>query len=141
MLPTMTPDSTPSNALSAIRMLRSVGGALFDQVALHAQLAQVEWVEEKNHLLKVLVGAVLGFACLLFIMLSTGVLVMALCWETAYRIPAATALGRGGLFPSISALAGGRGLRAIYRGYRDMFDAECAPLHKGGARQVMSNPS
>jgi hypothetical protein len=114
-------------------MLRSAGGALFDQVALHAQLVQVDWVQEQNRMLKMLVGAVLGFACLLCIMLSTGVLVMALCWETASRIPAATAFGRGGLFPSISALAGGRGLRAICRGYRDMFDAECAPLHKGGA--------
>jgi uncharacterized membrane protein YqjE len=88
----MTPDSTRINALGAIRMVRSAGGALFDQLALHGQLAQVEWVEEKNRLLKMLVGAVLGFACLLCIMLSVGVLVMALCWETVYRIPAATAL-------------------------------------------------
>jgi uncharacterized membrane protein YqjE len=88
----MTPDSTRINALGAIRMIRSAGGALFDQLALHGQLAQVEWVEEKNRLLKMLVGAVLGFACLLCIMLSVGVLVMALCWETVYRIPAATAL-------------------------------------------------
>jgi uncharacterized membrane protein YqjE len=88
----MTPDPTAINALSAIRTLRSAGGALFDQVALHGQLAQVEWGEEKNRLLKMLVGAVLGFACLLCVMLSLGVLALALCWETVYRIPAAAVL-------------------------------------------------
>ena len=70
----MTPDSTAINALDAIRTLRSAGGALLDQVALHGQLAQVEWGEEKNRLLKMLVGALLGFACLLCVMLSLGAL-------------------------------------------------------------------
>jgi hypothetical protein len=72
VLSTMTPDSTAINALNAIRTLSSAGGALFDQVALHGQLAQVEWGEEKNRLLKMLVGAVLGFASLLCVMLSLG---------------------------------------------------------------------
>jgi len=89
---TMTPDSTPINALGAIRILRSAGGALLDQLALYAQLAQVEWGEEKTRLMKMLVGAVLGFACILCMMLSLGAVVMALCWETTYRIPAVTAL-------------------------------------------------
>ena len=88
----MTPDSTAINALNAIRTLRSAGGALFDQVALHGQLAQVEWGEEKNRLLKMLVGAVLGFAGLLCVILSLGALALALCWETVYRIPVAAVL-------------------------------------------------
>jgi len=88
----MTPDSTAINALNAIRTVRSAGGALFDQVALHGQLAQVEWGEEKNRLLKMLVGAVLGFACLLCVMLSLGAVALALCWEMAYRIPVAAVL-------------------------------------------------
>ena len=92
MLPTMTSDSTAINPIGAIRILRSAGGALLDQVALHGQLAQVEWGEEKNRLLKMLVGALLGFACLLCVMLSAGALVLVLCWETGYRIPAAAAL-------------------------------------------------
>ena len=92
MSATVTPDSPPINALGALRILRSAGGALLDQLALHAQLAQVEWGEEKTRLVKMLVGAVLGFACVLCVMLSLGALVMALCWETAYRIPAAAAL-------------------------------------------------
>jgi uncharacterized membrane protein YqjE len=89
----MVSDSTSIiNALGAIRILRSAGGALFDQIALHGQLAQVEWDEEKNRLLKMLAGAVLGLACLLCVMLTVGALVLALCWETVYRVPAATAL-------------------------------------------------
>ena len=88
----MTPDSTAINAMRAIRTLRSAGGALFDQVALHGQLAQVEWGEEKNRLLKMLVGAVLGFAGLLCVILSLGALALALWWETVYRIPVAAVL-------------------------------------------------
>jgi uncharacterized membrane protein YqjE len=111
----MTSDSTAINALGVIRILRSAGGALFDQVALHGQLAQVEWDDEKNRLLKMLVGAVLGLACLLCVMLSVGALVLALCWETVYRAPAATvlvglyALGTGFMwrrFTDLSALGG-----------------------------------
>jgi uncharacterized membrane protein YqjE len=111
----MMPESTAINALGAIRILRSAGGALFDQVALHGQLAQVEWDAEKNRLLKMLVGAVLCVACLLCVMLSVGALVLALCWETVYRIPAAAALvglyavGTGfawSRFATLSALSG-----------------------------------
>jgi uncharacterized membrane protein YqjE len=111
----MTPDSPPIDALAAIRLLRSAGGALFDQLALHGQLAQVEWVEEKNRLLKMLAGAILGFACFQCIMLAVGALLLAVCWETVYRIPAAAALvGLYGLgagfawhrFTALSALSG-----------------------------------
>lgn len=111
----MRPDSPAINPLGAIRLLHSARGALFDQLALHGQLAQVEWVEEKSRLLKMLVGAVLSFACFLCIMLSVGGLLLALCWETEYRIPAAAALvGLYGLgaglawrrFSAMSALSG-----------------------------------
>jgi uncharacterized membrane protein YqjE len=88
----MPPDSPGISALAAIRLVRSAGGALVDQLVLHGQLAQLEWVEEKSRLVKMLVGAVLGFACFLCIMLSAGGLLLALCWETVYRIPAAAAL-------------------------------------------------
>lgn len=88
----MIPEPTAINALGAIRILRSAGGALVDQLALYGQLAQVEWGEEKSRLLKMLVGAVLGFAFLLCVLLSLGALVLALCWETPYRIPAASVL-------------------------------------------------
>jgi uncharacterized membrane protein YqjE len=110
-LPAVTGDSPPINALGAIRVLRSAGGALFDQLALHGQLAQVEWIEERNRLVKMLVGAVLGFACFLCLMLSVGTLLLALYWETAYRLPAAAAvvalygLGAGWAWRRFTALA------------------------------------
>jgi uncharacterized membrane protein YqjE len=116
MQPTMRPDSPAIDALGAIRLLHSAGGALLDQLILHGQLARVEWVEEKNRLLQMLVGAILGFACLLCIMLAAGGLLLALCWETVYRIPvAATLLSLYGLgaalawrrFSALSALSSG----------------------------------
>lgn len=78
--------------LDAVRILRSAGGALFDQARLHSQLAGVEWEEEKRRLLKMLAAALLGFACLLCALLFAGGLVLAATWETAYRVPALAAL-------------------------------------------------
>jgi len=86
------PDSTEINPLDAIRILRSAGKPLFAQAALYGQLARVEWAEEKNRLMKMLVIALLGFASLLCVMLFLGALLLAYSWETEYRIPAVMAL-------------------------------------------------
>jgi uncharacterized membrane protein YqjE len=67
--------------------LRRACRALFSQAALHGQLARIEWAEEKNRLLKIFVAALLGFACLLCIMLLTAVLALMFSWATEYRIP------------------------------------------------------
>jgi len=85
-------DSAAFNPLDAIRLLRSAGKSLFAQLALHGQLALVEWAEEKDRLLKMLIVALLGFACVLCFMVLGGALVLALFWETAYRIPAAVSV-------------------------------------------------
>ena len=78
--------------LEALRLLRSAGGALLAQAALHGQLARVEWVLEKQRLLKLCFAALLGFACLLCAMLFLGVAVLACSWETPYRFHAIAAL-------------------------------------------------
>lgn len=85
-------DATAIHPLTVLRLLRSAGGALFAQAALHGQLARVEWAEEKRRLGQMLVVTLLGFACLLCAMLLVTALVLALSWETAYRIPALIAL-------------------------------------------------
>ena len=78
--------------LHAIRLLRTAGRALFAQAALHGQLLGVEWAEEKNRLLKMLLATVLGFACLLCVMLFSGMLLLTISWDTGYRIPILAAL-------------------------------------------------
>ena len=78
--------------LHAIRIVRAAGNALFSQVALHGQLLRVEWAEEKNRLLKMLLVTLLGFACLLCVMFFSGMLLLAISWDTGYRIPAFAAL-------------------------------------------------
>jgi len=91
--PSQQPSGTINiDLLNAIHILRSAGGALFAQAALHGQLIQVEWAEEKSRLLKMLVITLLGFACLVCVMLFVGTLVLAFSWETAYRIPAVMVL-------------------------------------------------
>jgi uncharacterized membrane protein YqjE len=78
--------------LNAVRILNQAGGALWVQALLHGQLAQVEWEEEKNRLLKMLALTLLGFACLLSAALFAGGLLLAAAWDTAYRIPAGAGL-------------------------------------------------
>lgn len=78
--------------LGALRILRSAGGDLLTQASLYAQLARVEWEEEKRRLQKMLLASLFGFACLLCLMLFVGALVMVLVWDTGYRVPAVLAM-------------------------------------------------
>ncbi|MGH8106145.1 MAG: phage holin family protein [Arenimonas sp.] len=89
------PDSTDQDSprrsidpLNAIRLLRSAGSALCEQAGLYGQLARVEWAEEKKRLLKMLAATLAGMIFLLCTLLFVGVLVLALSWDTAYRIHA-----------------------------------------------------
>lgn len=68
------------------------GRALFIQALLHAQLAGIEWEQEKHRLLKMLAIALLGFACVICLMLFAGGLVLAATWETPHRMPAIACL-------------------------------------------------
>lgn len=94
--------------LDAVRVLQAAGGALFAQALLHAELAGVEWEEEKNRLARMLAIALLGFACLLCTLLFAGALALAATWETPYRVPMLAAL----------VLASGSGTFAAWRRFR-----------------------
>ena len=82
----------PLQAIRAIRILQSAGGALFEQLVLHGKLAQIEWALEKGRLMRMLGTALLGYTLLSCALIFSGALVLARCWETVYRIPAAAAL-------------------------------------------------
>ena len=68
-------------------LLHSAGHALLAQTALHGQLARVEWAEERNRLLHMLLTTLFGFACALTLLLLCNTLVLVLSWDTPYRIP------------------------------------------------------
>jgi uncharacterized membrane protein YqjE len=78
--------------MDALRLLLAAGGALFTQAGLHGQLAQLEWAAEKVRLQQMLLTGLLGFASLLSSMIFVGALVMAMSWDTAFRIPAIIAV-------------------------------------------------
>jgi uncharacterized membrane protein YqjE len=80
------------NPLEAVRILQSAGGALFDQLILHGKLLQIEWALERERLLQMLGTALVGYSFLSCALLFSGALVLACCWDTMYRIPAAAAL-------------------------------------------------
>jgi len=80
-------DAGAINPLQLLGVLRSAGGAFIAQASLHAQLAQVEWQEEKQRLRSMVVFTLMGFACFLCLIFFTGALVLAISWDTPYRIP------------------------------------------------------
>ena len=85
-------ESAGISPLAVIRVLRSGGKAILGQAALYGELACVEWAEEKIRLTKMFVIGMAAFACLLSVLLFTGVLVMAISWDTPYRIPSVVAM-------------------------------------------------
>lgn len=85
-------DSLIAESLDALRLLRSAGSELSTQAALHGQLMRVEWEEEKGRLLQMLAMMILAFVCGLCIFVFIGVLVLAISWDTAYRIHCLVAL-------------------------------------------------
>ncbi len=72
--------------------LRLAAATLFTRVSLHGQLARVEWAEEKNRLLSMLLVTLLGFASLLCVLLFAGALILAFTWNTEHRLQALIAL-------------------------------------------------
>jgi uncharacterized membrane protein YqjE len=74
------------NALSVGELLRSAAKALFAQGALHAELIKLEWAEEKHRLFLLLITLLAGTVFMLCTLLSVGTLVLALSWDTQYRV-------------------------------------------------------
>jgi uncharacterized membrane protein YqjE len=72
--------------LEAVRTLRSASGELLAQAMLQGALARLEWDEEINRLLNMLLFGLLGFACLLCMLLFAGGVALAATWETIYRM-------------------------------------------------------
>ncbi len=79
-------ESDGIDLLSTLRIVRSAGGALCTQASLYGKLARIEWLEEKNRLMKMILFGLIGFACTLCVMLFIGLLVLVLTWDTSYRI-------------------------------------------------------
>jgi uncharacterized membrane protein YqjE len=80
------------SVVDLIRLLRSGSGALFVQAALHGQLVQVEWAQEKHRFMQLMLITLAGFACLLCLLLAIGALLLALGWDTSFRWLIALAL-------------------------------------------------
>jgi uncharacterized membrane protein YqjE len=78
--------------VTVLSIVRDAGVTLLDQAALHAELLQVEWAEEKVRLARMATALLVGFACLLALMFALGVLLLAVYWETSLRVPAVAAL-------------------------------------------------
>ena len=85
-------DSIAISPLDAYRLLRRAGGALLTQATLHGELARVEWAQEKRRLLKMLGVVLLGLTALTCMMLFLGFMVLAISWDTPYRVAGVAAM-------------------------------------------------
>jgi len=86
------PRSTAGGALAALQILRLLGSAsetLFAQAGLHAQLARMEWQQEKHRLASMLILGVLAALCVGCVLLALGALALIVGWDSGYRIPIA----------------------------------------------------
>jgi len=90
--PGATIDAVSVRTAEVLRILRTAGGSLLLQAALYGQLLRVEWAEEKSRLLKLIMATLLGFVCLLGLLAALGALLLALFWDTPYRIAAVSVL-------------------------------------------------
>jgi uncharacterized membrane protein YqjE len=81
-------ESATIHPLEALRLLRVAGKTLLSQAGLHVELLRIEWTEEKLRLQRMLAVGLIGFACLLCVMLSVGGIALAISWNTPYRIVA-----------------------------------------------------
>jgi len=79
-------DDDSINPLDALRVLRSAGNTLGAQAGLYTELAKIEWAQEKARLARLLVVAAVAFICLFGAVLFAGILILALVWDTEYRI-------------------------------------------------------
>lgn len=80
------------NPLSALRLLRSAGGALCAQAELHSQLARVEWAEEKIRLARLAIAALAALVSAICLLLLGSLIALALSWNTPYQTPAVAAV-------------------------------------------------
>lgn len=74
--------------MGALRILRAAGGELLAQLSLYAQLARVEWEEERRRLQGMLLAGLFAFAFMLCLMLLFAALIMLIAWDGGYRVPA-----------------------------------------------------
>jgi uncharacterized membrane protein YqjE len=75
------------SALDALRILRSAGNTMVLQAGLYSQLAKLEWAQEKERLTRMALAVVVALVCFVGTLLFAGVLLLAIVWDTEYRIP------------------------------------------------------
>lgn len=85
------PHAVPAPSFSVLDLVRSVyitSDGLFRQTRLQGELVKLEWEEEKTRLLQMLLALLIGLTFLICSLGCVSVLVMALFWDSPYRIPA-----------------------------------------------------
>ncbi len=90
--------------LRTIALLRSAGGAFIAQAGLHAELARVEWAEEKIRIKRTAIAGFIGFISAQCLLMSLGLIALVSSWRTPYEVPVMAAVLLGYLAICVIAL-------------------------------------
>jgi uncharacterized membrane protein YqjE len=80
------------DVLTVARILRAAGGALWTQARVHGELARIEWLAEKQRMVRMLVLAALCGTLVACTLLFAGVLALCLAWDSTLRVPVAVGI-------------------------------------------------
>lgn len=81
-----TPPTPAFSLLELVRIVYITSSGLLNQTCLQGELARIEWTEEKNRLLRMLLALLICLAFLVCALLCTSALVLTLAWDSEYRM-------------------------------------------------------
>lgn len=79
-------NATGAGPLRTLKVLRLASSTLSEQAGLYAELVQLELEAQKVRYKRMMIFLVIAFFCLLGLLIFTGVFILALSWDTEYRI-------------------------------------------------------
>ena len=85
-------DDGSTGLMDIVRTLRTLGGTLGAQAGLYGELLQLEIALEKQRLMRLAVLFTIALVALWCFLLFGAILIVALVWDTEYRIPVIGAL-------------------------------------------------
>ena len=89
MQPDMSGAVPASGAEGFLTHIRQLGASLLGHAAMRVELLSIEVQEEKARLVKLAISAALVSALLIVSLVMMGILVLAIYWDTPYRVTAA----------------------------------------------------
>lgn len=127
MLSDMSGETPVSGTEGFLTHIRQLGVSVLQHVAMRIELLSIEVQEEKARLIRLAMSAALVSALLIVSLVMVAIMILVICWDTPYRVPAAMWLA--GTFVAVT-VGGGFYLAAQLRGSTALFATSAAELRR-----------